>query len=164
MVPAIDIIFHILNTALLLAALFYIFKKYIYGRIFQNMIMSQAAYSNLVKRNEQLRKQEQGLVRAYYHQNYRYEELSHKVELWNQKVEVLKQEQVRESEIVMQALHRRAYHQHHSLQALYECNHVINTIMSETPHELCTGLSVENEQSYTHNLIRHITQEKSPHE
>jgi hypothetical protein len=158
MVPVIDIIFHILNTALLLAALSYIFKKYIYGRIFQNMIMSQAAYSNLIKRNEQLRKQEQGLVRAYYHQNYRYEELSHKVELWNQRVEASKQEHIRDAEVVMQALHHRAYQQYHSLQAFYECKRVISIIMNEIPHDLRTELSLKDEQSYTHNLIRHITQ------
>lgn len=153
----VDVIFHIINTAVLGIIASYCIRKYLAPRIAQNMIMSQTAASNIVKRNDQLRKQEQGLVRAYYHQNYRYEELSHKVQLWNQKVEALDTLKLKEREAVMLTLDTRTYRQYKKIQAHAECKEVVRHVTANAPPALQTHFGPKGAQAYTHTLIAHLT-------
>lgn len=153
----IDIFFHVLNFLVLCFVLRYVFKKYFFERISQAMVMAHAAYANALKRNEQLRKQEQGLVRAYYHQNYRYEELSRKTELWNHKIEQDYQLQLKQKEAVLQKLDQRSCHQQRHLQSLHVSLRVVEEVIEEVQNELKSRLDKNKTQVYTQRLIERIT-------
>lgn len=83
----VDLIFAFINFGVVVAIIVHFFRKRGYERLRQAMSFEQVHTLNLTKRNEQLKKQEQNLVRAYYHQNMVYEELSKKVDLWRNRRE-----------------------------------------------------------------------------
>ena len=153
----IDAVFHVVNFLTLCYLVCYIFRAYLYERISQAMIMAQAAYTNALKRGDQLRKQEQGLIRAYYHQNYRYEELSHKTELWNQRLHELSQLQAKEREAIIEALDRRNHIQYKNTQSLLLCEQVVEQAVAEAKKELQNTLIPPQEQLYTRLLIQRVT-------
>lgn len=153
----VDILFHILNFLLLCFTLRYIIRTYFYERIMQTMIMTQAAYANAVKRGEQLRKQEQSLIRAYYHQNYRYEELSRKTELWNHKIDSNYQLHMKEREEIMQKLEQRDFIKQKNIQSLQLCRQIIKEVAAQTKEDILTYFNSEKGRAYNHQLIQRIT-------
>lgn len=154
----VDSIFHILNFLTLCLLIRYIFRTYLYERISQTMIMTQAAYTNAIKRNEQLRKQEQGLIRAYYHQNYRYEELSRKTELWNHKIEQDYQAQIKERDAIAQSLDQRDHIQKKNLQSLQLCQQVTTQVVADAHRDIVARLTPDKEKEYTRQLIQRVTE------
>lgn len=86
MIKLIDLLFYGINLAALVLLIAYLFRRFLKDSLQQMMTFEQLSYTNMLKRQEQLRKQEQHLIRAYYHQNYVYEELSQKVSLWRQRM------------------------------------------------------------------------------
>lgn len=156
----VDIIFHIINFLALCAVLHYTFRTYLYERIAQTMIMAQAAYTNILKRNELLRKQEQGLIRAYYHQNYRYEELSRKTELWNHKVEQDYQLHLKQREVILQQLDQRDHIQQKNLQLLHLSERIIAEVVSGAQKDITAYLAPAKEKEYTQNLIELVTRKR----
>jgi hypothetical protein len=102
----IDGLFALLNTALLGAVFWYLYRRVLYDRIQHMQLLEHATHLNNMKRQESLRKQEQSLVRAYYHQHYRYEELSKKIELWRRQLELLEQQQHEQQEQLADVIQR----------------------------------------------------------
>jgi len=83
----INTLFHVLNALVVIAFIVYLFHQYLLEKIVQALALEHTSQVNMAKRHEQLRKQEQNLIRAYYHHNYLYEELSRKIDLWRQRIE-----------------------------------------------------------------------------
>jgi len=132
----IDILFALLNTAVLFLVLAYLYRRFMYERIQQAMLLEHATHLNLVKRQESLRKQEQGLVRAYYHQHYRYEELSKKIDLWRQQLEVKDQQQRLYQEDAALALQRMRQARERYLHDHQRCASIMGAILTKAQHDL----------------------------
>ncbi len=132
----IDIIFAIINTAVLCAIFYYVYLRFVKERLQQGMILEQSTHMNMVRRQESLRKQEQSLVRAYYHHHYRYEELSHKIQKWRQHIDNRLQEQQHEAERLSQRIEQSRRERDRAVQERIACMKLIDHIVAETENRL----------------------------
>lgn len=132
----IDLFFALLNMAALFFLFYYLYGRFLQDRIQQDIILEQSIQLNSAKRQETLRKQEQSLVRAYYHQHYRYEELSHKIQQWRHTIDSVLQEKQQEAERLshMMIVHRTE--RDDAIRQRVLCKSVINYVTDKAHREL----------------------------
>lgn len=107
----INIIFHILNFAVVIGLGVYLFRSKIMNLMRQEMIVEVLERSSLFKRLEGLKKQSKNLVMAYDHQRSFHQDLEKKMERWQQVVQAQQDNRITEGERIAQKMHERSEHE-----------------------------------------------------
>ena len=107
----INIIFHILNFAVVIGLGVYLFRSKIMNLMRQEMIVEVLERSSLFKRLEGLKKQSKNLVMAYDHQRSFHQDLEKKMERWQQVVQAQQDNRIIEGERIAQKMHERSEHE-----------------------------------------------------
>lgn len=132
----IDGIFHVINFLLFVGLVVYCFRTYAYAPITQAMILERTEQLNMTKRYEHLRKQEQGLVKVYQHQNMSYEELSQKVALWRDAVSSVELHYEHEREQIIRAMNERIRVQQQYIAQEQVCRSVVPQVMEAVVEDM----------------------------
>lgn len=107
MILVVNILFHILNFAVVIGLGVYIFRSKIINMMRQEMIVEVLERSSLFKRLEGLKKQSKNLALAQEHQRNLHQELSRKMVRWDQAVKDQKIERTILSKTFTEAMQAR---------------------------------------------------------
>ncbi len=150
----INIIFHILNFAVVIGLGVYLFRSKIMNLMRQEMIVEVLERSSLFKRLEGLKKQSKNLVMAYDHQRSFHQDLEKKMERWQQAVQTQQANRTIEGELLAQKMHERSEHEMQERHRRTLSRTVLTQALTQADEQLVRCFAQEQvKKTYTTKII-----------
>jgi len=145
------IVFKVINFAILIAAVIYLFKRYALSVIKAQITQQYDDHKLLQQKSHHAIAKQEEVERAIVYQKELYQKLHQKIEQWNDIFAVVVKEREREKETIKIALHHKALQQQNYIASSYVTQIVLPAALDNARHQLIADFNNNSQEAITFN-------------